>query len=712
MSLDPPTPEMQAVLAEYGITLGPLVAISTLPPGTLARRGEMLVMLENKSQWGYFGHGAKQLRDFDDGWPGCQVQVVVEGIPPDVWSTLRDEPSNTERVRIAAASVGLAKTPQADALAPPPTGARLRQDIIATASVLRLKLGAPIAAHTMPPGTLALEGGDDARNSTMLALMEDDGNWGYLIEDIDHTKAEFGDGGQHQQQTVLVTGIPSHAWLSIRAEKSQIARVRIAAMAVAAAKVRPLSTVEQRRQIIATADSLGLSIGPLVQIDTLPTGTLALFDITGNLALVENDGCWGYLSEGCSSEVVFTRAYGSQLAHELCTGLAPSVWMELRASKSQVERVNIAAAAAAMGAAAAAGVAAAVSTQRFSDEVLIGLVSRQPGFNLSERDVAALLDILRDSPSAGNIAWALNKFGIASSRVRTNGGGEREDLTVSLNGWPYLSGSTAARGDVPLETMTVSQREARLLAVTRERRLAAHLWQHRGIVRRLRSWSQAYEPVDAHTLDHMWRHNESGLRTLGVNAKVAGEAIKMVEIGAQVFRGPHAEGRWINFGVVLQGIDLADTVGRVLRQIDAGLRHEASPTTTDAVIGDGWLADSVPFTFDETYGGWCGSARSLVGDILGCLQRDVNVRCVTADRSAVVQAPISLRTFQAAPGTSICVEVDVGVPLGSCYRQEALAAAIARGMRMRNRKVDNVYVTQRDSSQDAACELTPPKPKQ
>ena len=252
----------------------------------------------------------------------------------------------------------------------------------------------------------------------MLALMEDDGNWGYLIEDIDHTKAAFGDGGQHQQQTVLVTGIPSHAWPLIRAEKSQLERVRIAARAVEAAKTRRLAPGEQRKQIIAAADSLGLAIGPLVQIDTLPTGTLALSDSTGNLALVEN-GCWGYLREGAASEYIFTRAYGSQLAHELCTGLAPEVWKKLRASKSQVERINIAAAAMTT----AADVASAVSTQKFSDEVLVGLVSRQPGFNLSERDVAALLDILRDSPSAGNISWALNKFGIGSSRVRTNGGG-------------------------------------------------------------------------------------------------------------------------------------------------------------------------------------------------------------------------------------------------------------------------------------------------
>jgi len=708
MSLDT---QMQAVFAEYGITPEPVVTISTLSPGTLARRnsvdGNQLVMLENDGEWGYFNHGHRGLNDFNGAWQSCQVQAVVEHIPPAVWAALRNEPSNIERVRIAAASIGLAKTPRADVLAPPQTGARLRQDIIATASVLGLKLGAPIAAHTMPPGTLALEGNDNAKNATMLALMESDGNWGYLVDTIDHTETPFGGGGREQLQKVLVTNIPPDAWPLIRAEKSQLERVRIAAMAVEAAKVRRLAPGEQRKQIIATADSLGLSIGPLVQIDTLPTGTLALSDNTSNLALVENNGNWGYLSEGCSSNIIFTKTYNSQKAHALCTGLAFDVWKKLRASKSQVERVNIAAAA--TGAAIAAS---AVSTQRFSDEVLVGLVSRQPGFNLSERDVAALLDILRDSPSAGNIPWALNKFGIASSRVRTNGGGEREDLTVSLNGWPYLSGSTAARGDVPLETMTVAQREARLLSVTRERRLAAHLWQHRGIVRRLRSWSQAYAPVDAHTLDHMWRHSESGLRTLGVNAKVAGETIKMVEVGAQVFRGPHAEGRWINFGVVLLGIDLADTVGRVLRQIDAGLRHEASPTTTDAVIGDGWLADSVPFTFDETYGGWCGSARSLVGDILGCLQRDVNVRCVTADRSAVVQAPISLRTFRVAPGTSICVEVDVGIPLGSCYRQEALAAAIARGMRTRNRKVDNVYVTQRDSSQDAACELTPPKPRQ
>lgn len=446
MSLDT---QMQAVLAEYGITLGPVVTISTLSPGTLACKGtngDQLVMLENDGEWGYFNAHRTGLSDFNGAWQSCQVQVVVGGVPPDVWSALRNEPSNIERVRIAAASIGLVKAPRADTLAPPPTSARLRQDIIATASVLGLKLGAPIAAHTMPPGTLALEGCDDDRNSTMLALMEGDGNWAYLINGTDHTKSEFGPGGRHQPQTVLVTGIPSHAWPLIRAEKSQLERVRIAASAVEAAKTKRLTPGEQRKQNIATAESLGLTVGPLVQIDTLPTGTLALSDHTGNLVLVENNGCWGYLSEGASSEMIFTKAYGSQLAHALCSGLA--------------------------------------------------------------------------------------------------------------------------------------------------------------------------------------------------------------------------------------------------------------------------LADSVPFVFDETYDGWCGSVRSLVGDILGCLKRDVHVRCVTADRSAVVQAPISLRTFQVAPGTSLCVEIDVNIPLGSRFRQEALAATIARGMRMRNRKVDNVYVTQRNSSQDAACELTPPKPRQ
>ena len=58
---------------------------------------------------------------------------------------------------------------------------------------------------------------------------------------------------------------------------------------------------------------------------------------------------------------------------------------------------------------------------------------------------------------------------------------------------------------IVVSTLAPLRRAERLLAVTRERRMLAHLWAHRGLIKRLRSWcGYATTAVSKDIVKHIW----------------------------------------------------------------------------------------------------------------------------------------------------------------------------------------------------------------
>ena len=364
-------------------------------------------------------------------------------------------------------------------------------------------------ADAMRPGTLAICDFDDDRDLRLM-LMLNDHNWGFLYAD-DTASHEFGPacGGVHGR--VLLTDIPADAWNAIRAEKSQVKRVRIARAACGLSPQEP--------ELI---DAAGLRTTPPKQsFASMHAGTLAVTSTM--LGLVTTDGRWGYLVNGSKKNCsIFTPAGMDHTARVLVTGIPASAWNAICSEPSQLERVRIAVAAALAAenkpggsdGAARIDVAAPVDDELYR-ELIVGLCTPLASDQIDARTLLA-------TTNGDLIHIMLMSVGIQSRLVRTNGGGEREDLYVASHDWPYDGSDTpAGRGGTPLYTLGPAERVARLLDVTRERRMLAHLWTHRGVLKRLQSWYgllPGFTPTA--TVASCWAYTESDksllLQLLGI----------------------------------------------------------------------------------------------------------------------------------------------------------------------------------------------------
>ena len=557
----------------------------------------------------------------------------------------------------------------------------------------------PMRADAMQPGTLALYDLDKQRGRLMLVL--DGHDWGFLYAD-EVARHRFDPACGELLGRVLLTDIPADAWEAIRAEKSQIKRVRIARAACGLSPREP-----------ELVDAAGLRTMPPEQtFSSMSAGTLA---VTGTmLGLATMDGEWGYLAskESKKTYVNFTPAGGSShTARVLVTGIPASAWNMICNEPSQLERVRIAVAAAAS--AARVDVIAPVDDELYR-ELVVGLCTPLAPCRIDPRSLLA-------ATSHEQVHGMLACVGIQSKLVRMNGGGEREDLYVGADGWPYVDsvrGAPAGRGGTPLHMLGPRERVARLLDVTRERRMLAHLWMHRGVLKRLQSWSwYGLSPTPAMTAVSCWGYSaepdrDKLLRQLGIDLEPNATRRMKVRWHGGVF-GFDAR-CLLDIGTFEAKHDLPATVGHVLRQATDAVWQASGGAKTRPSFATAWLADTVPI-LDESYAcGVAGVVRYRIAEFFpgGYDLQQIHVRVVsTGALRGDVQAPIGLQVCRVGPGTSALVETTAS--LGLPYRKQVAAAYALRVARTSSMlyDLDNVYVADLDSPDYTSSELYHSRPR-
>lgn len=563
----------------------------------------------------------------------------------------------------------------------------------------------PMRADAMRPGTLAICDLDNRSERLMLVL--NDHNWGFLYTE-DVARHEFGPACGELHGRVLLSDIPADAWDAIRAEKSQIKRVRIAR---AACGLNP-----REPELI---DAAGLRTTPPEQsFASMRAGTLA---VTGPLlGLVTTDGRWGYLVNGSKKNCsIFTPAGMDHTARVLVTGIPASAWNAICSEPSQLERVRIAVAAALAAenkpggsdGAARIDVAAPVDDELYR-ELVVGLCTPLAPSLIDPRSLLA-------ATNGDLIHIMLTSVGIQSRLVRTNGGGEREDLYVASHDWPYDGSDTpAGRGGTPLYTLGPAERVARLLDVTRERRMLAHLWTHRGVLKRLQSWYGLMPDfTPAATASSCWAYNDTKsnksllLQLLGIALEPSTMRMSVRWHGGTF--GFDAQ-RLLDIGTFEAKCDLPATVGHVLRRATDAVWQATGGARTRPPSSTAWLADTVPISDESHACGVAGVVRYRIAEFFprGYNPHLIHVRVVsTGALYGDVQAPVGLQVCRVGPGISALVETTAS--LGLTYRKQAAAAHALRAARTRGPMpydLDNVYVADLDSPDYASSELYHSRP--
>ena len=151
---------------------------------------------------------------------------------------------------------------------------------------------------------------------------------------------------------------------------------------------------------------------------------------------------------------------------------------------------------------------------------------------------------------------------------------DRSDLVASLEGWPGAAATrTAGYGGVPLRDCGPAALRTRLLQVTRQRRMLAHLHEHRWVLRRLCSWTDRSVPMP----DQVCGDDASIRVALGFG----GSLRRLALFGSHL----------VHFGLVSSPIDTASHVGALLRAA-ANVMHLNAPDPTQPLD----LADTAGMT--------------------------------------------------------------------------------------------------------------------
>ena len=358
--------------------------------------------------------------------------------------------------------------------------------------------------------------------------------------------------------------IPADAWSRISNEPSQVKRVRIARVAVGL----PPSEVE-------LTEAAGLAEPPaLVKISTTPAGTLL---VRGDrLALMQDRGRWAWFTSGYEySDAHFNSAGFGLEARVLVTGIAETAWPDLRNATSNLERVRIAVAAGTVSddapapptpASAPATPAPEVTgelpgvSQEMLDELSMGLFDPRVHINAAPA-VATIKEWLASSPSTLRVL--LHAAGIECDHQT------REKWRASV----LFAGRTPDQSIFvrSLESMTPREVAISLLKATPMRRLHAHAWLHRGVLARLRTWTDAGSSLsDEAMLDVSLYEGKTRDTWLVYPGGPLGRLASHPGIRISIPEVRHEDTAEIAQGVIYKHDD-AWVFGRTLRQVTSGL---------------------------------------------------------------------------------------------------------------------------------------------
>lgn len=541
----------------------------------------------------------------------------------------------------------------------------------------------------MKPGTLALCGDD---GTTLMLVGKRAGVWGALFDGSVTTSAQFDTAYPSRLGTQLLTDIPAVAWSRICNEPSQVKRVRIARAAVG------LSPSE-----VELTEAAGLAEPPaLVKISTTPAGTLL---VRGDqLALMQDQGRWAWFTSGYEySDAHFNSAGFHLEARVLVTGIAETAWPDLRRTASNLERVRIAVAVGTVSDVAPAPPAPAPTpavatpapeatgelpgvSQEMLDELSLGLFDPRVHINAGPA-VATIKEWLVSPPSTLRVLLRAAAGIECDNHKVWNDGKTHEKWRASV----LFAGRTPDQSIFvrSLESKTPREMAISLLQATLMRRMHAHAWLHRGVLARLRTWTDAGSELSDETMldaslcegktRDTWLVYPGG--PLGRLAGHPGIQISIPEVR-------HEDTAEIAQGVIYKHDD-AWVFGRTLRQVTSGLwdRFRASRSSLPAEAPRSWLAeDSI---IETSLGGplsYTTLRRSLAAE-LGIEERHIHLRHVAASCRGPAQAPIGLKMIGLEPGRSLLVETTTG--LGSTHRRESLAAWLLRATR-----TDHVHLTE------------------
>ena len=563
-----------------------------------------------------------------------------------------------------------------------------REQLLREVGVEVSSLGTPVSR--MKPGTLALCYGDAG---TTLMLVKRDGVWGALFDGVGVTPEQFGTAYSSMLGTLLFTDIPADAWSRICNEPSHVKRVRIARAAVGL----PPSEVE-------LTEAAGLAEPPaLVKISTTPAGTLLVRG--GLLALMQDRGRWAWFTSGYEySDAHFNSAGFHLEARVLVTGIAETAWPDLRRTTSNLERVRIAVAVGTVSDVAPAPPAPTPSpavvtpapevtgelpgvSQEMLDELSLGLFDPRVHINAAPA-VATIKEWLASSPSTLRVL--LHAAGIECDNHQVWNdlhGVTREKWRTSV----LFAGRTPDQSIFvrSLESMTPREMAISLLNATQMRRLHAHAWLHRGVLARLRTWTDAGSDLsDEAMLDVSLYEGKTRDTWLVYPGGPLGRLAGHPGIQINIPEVRHEDTAEIAQGVIYKHDD-AWVFGRTLRQVTSGLwdRFRMSRTSLPAEAPRSWLAEDT--IIETSLGGplsYTTLRRSLAAE-LRVEERYVHLRHVKTPCRGLAQAPIGLRMIDLEPGRSLLVETVTG--LGSKHYRESLAAWLLRATR-----TDHVHLTE------------------
>ena len=460
---------------------GPLVAINSVAPGTLMSCDDFLAFAIDDKRWDYLREDiVSSLEQFTTTAGTSRFRTLLSGIPRSAWEKIARSLSNVERVKIARVAIDVASGGSG-------AGARALDEPL---SVLWTKI---------PPGSYSVTGS----GTPIIRWPEPDANGYDFTHYSSSNKARLLDyddrnGSSGSGCKVHVIGLTNTQCDALVNTSSQDHKTRLT-LALSFTKPQGAAAGAGMGATVATGARL---CSDKVEWKDLPPGSLCVTNWVSTVRWVTARAGLDFSHRSAKPEHKHSAWIGRNspctlvvvgLTDEQCDSIARHETHDARVAQAksfvasaQVPRVEV----------VERDLSAKIA------EVRAGLLSpTDTGSVEKNRAVAAILD---PTTTIERIAcFYLSSVGMTSYNYG-------DKLWTGCDGWPGLKSSQETLGARFIDG-EFEKRLDRLLAATTERRMAAHLYNYRGMLRRIRTWRDGFpsDEVDMSTLlasgqPHVW----------------------------------------------------------------------------------------------------------------------------------------------------------------------------------------------------------------